>query len=248
MSRHRIYFPDLARVPHDAGQITVTGPEAHHALRVKRLAEGDELDICDGAGVVASRARIIETARDMMVVEFHDPPCRFELPHPRITVAAPPVKGDRTEAMIEQLSQVGVSTWIPLIVEYSSVVPRAKRIEKWRRLAIESCKQCGRPYAMAIEDALSLDAVLERDVDLMMYADADGDAIATVPGLSEATSILALVGAEGGFSRGEIDAMQALGARCVRLGDHILRTETAATMIGAATVWATRGSGSGNAS
>ena len=70
-------------------------------------------------------------------------------PKPRVTVLASAPKGDRLEAMIDGLSQVGASAYAPLASERTIVEPRQGKLDRLTRIAIESMKQCGRAWMLS---------------------------------------------------------------------------------------------------
>src|SRR5690606_34496406 len=101
-----------------------------------------------------------------------DPPMR-----PRLTVAAAIPKGDRAMDMVAALSQLGVDELAPLAAERSVVEPRAGKLERFERAAVESAKQCGRNHLMAVSPVATLAEVLARPFDQRLIAAKDGAAL-----------------------------------------------------------------------
>lgn len=237
MAVHRIFLPDLDATDLSAGgAVEVTGDEAHHALSVKRVAVSDAVELLNGRGVIA-RGAVVSTSKKSLTVQV-EASAALPRPTPEIIIAAAAPKGPRAEAMIEQMSQIGVSRWIPLVTERSVVEPRDKRIAKWRiATVVESAKQCGRAWLMEIDEPTTLSECLARaDQPRLLLADADGRGCRESLGeLDSARPILLLVGPEGGFSDAERQAIAAAGATPISLGPHILRLETAAA-VGAAAI------------
>jgi 16S rRNA (uracil1498-N3)-methyltransferase len=231
MSIHRAYYEQIP----DQGAFLIDGEEAHHALRTKRLAEGDLLEILDGKGKVA-RVRIVATDRlrkgawamrvEIKSVAVHPPQ------HPHLAVFSGVPKGPRLDVLIEGLSQAGAARWSPLAVRRSVVDPRPTKLDRLGRVAIESGKQCGRAWTMSIGSRMTLPVVLSTEDSsnetqrAIVLADASGGTYEP----SGATSIALVVGPEGGFEPSEIEAARAAGARIARFGPHIMRIETAATV------------------
>ncbi len=239
MGRHRFFAPAFAlheRVP-------VTGEEAHHAVRSKRLEVGEAVELYDGrgataAGVVESITRPTKQSGFVVTVEIRD---RQVVPAsmPRIEVFAAPPKGDRLESMIDQLSQVGADVYVPLLAERTVVEPRTGKVDRLRRVALESMKQCGRAWTMEIGEPVALRAVVEdsaRDSGVLtVVADVRGDRPASCVIANEETSaIRVVVGPEGGLSPEELAMCREHGVRSMSLGAHVLRIETAAVVAAAA--------------
>src|SRR5262249_54950097 len=113
------------------GIVKLDPGQAHHALRVLRLAPGEEIEVFDDAGGVA-RGVFRRTGEDVDVeVQTIRPPAAAR----EICLAAATPKGDRADWMIEKLSEIGVARFTPLITARSVVKPGAGKLERWRRMA-----------------------------------------------------------------------------------------------------------------
>ncbi len=235
MSIHRSYCEQIP----PQGTVLIQGEEAHHALRTKRLAQGDPLEIFDGIGTVA-RAHIAAIERPRknewamhLQVEAHT---THPKPTPALAVHSGVPKGPRLDTLIEGLSQAGAAHWSPLLVRRSIVDPRPAKLHRLARVAIESAKQAHRPWtltigsrvtlaqalAQALEQALA--QALEKQGTSIVLADASG-----APYLpTGADAITLLVGPEGGFDPTEIETARDAGAQIACFGAHTMRIETAA--------------------
>ena len=232
---HRCYLPEADFSP-AAQPLTVQGDEAHHALRVMRLREGDVCEVFDGRGH-AARARITHAAsgRMQLVVEEELPPLP---PVAGITLGIAIPKGALMELIVQKAVEMGVSRIVPLITERTIVRLNEKearsKAEKWRRTVLEACKQCGvsslpvvdppQPYAawLAREDVPPLRlqcAIVPHARPLREVLEAGRAA-----GQHE---LALLIGPEGDFSPAEYAAGEAAGYVPVSLGSIILRVETA---------------------
>src|SRR5207237_1171370 len=58
---------------------------------------------------------------------------------------------DRAQVLIEKLTELGATAFVPLRTGRSVVEPRETRLEKLERYVIEASKQCGRNVLMSIE-------------------------------------------------------------------------------------------------
>lgn len=234
----RFFAPHL-----DQATVSLDPGEAGHAVRVLRLKVGDAVELFDGSGGLV-RAEITEINRKAVICQPDHASLTRTPAHGRsIVIAAPAAKADAAAVMVDMLSQLGAARWIPMICERSVVDPREKKLEKWRRLAIESAKQCGRLHVMAIDEPTGFEQVLQRDADhrRMMLPPGRGEATPgsglrcqTEPTSRDTSQLLLLIGPEGGFADTEIAAATEAGFLPLTLGDHVLRIETAAVV--AATV------------
>jgi len=237
----RFYCPRLP-APVEAARLSdvfvqLDAEQAHHARKVLRLRPNDLVELCDGRGRVGTGA--IDLTGSEARVRLHgvrdEPP-----PRPAIDIAAALPKGPRLEDMVNQLSQVGADTLIPLRSARSVVDPRAGKFDRLGRIAVEAAKQCRRATLLEIEQMTDFADALARPADLRLLAAPDGDAGATIAeALTKAQRVLVLIGPEGGWTSEEISSAAAAGFVPWRLGPHVMRVETAA----AAAVSVLRGMG-----
>lgn len=234
MSRHRIVIDrweglreeGLVREP---VRMVIAGEEAKHAIRIKRLEAGGFVDLLDGNGGVGL-ARVVETRKSRrgeweLVLELTE--FRQAAPHsPRVEVLSAVPKGERLEAMIDGLSQVGAASWAPLAAERSVTDPRPGKLERLARVAKEATKQCGRAWALELGGAVGFREAIGPGV---VLADASGGSY-NAAGLP---SVRILVGPEGGWTPEELALAREAGTRIVRFGPHAMRIETAAVVAAA---------------
>lgn len=227
MSLHTVYLPDL--LSHES-IITITGEEAHHAVRVKRLMVGNNIGFANGQGRrVVAEIQAIDKTRDGWVVraqprEILD----VARPEPRLAVYAAAPKGDRLEHMIDGLSQVGAMSWSPLVSRRTVVEPREQKLERLERIAVEGLKQCGASWLLEIRPATTFSEAIK--LPGLVLADASGEPWS---GLTPSVATL-LIGPEGGWTSEELDLARGAGARIAKFGGFILRTEVATVVAAAA--------------
>jgi 16S rRNA (uracil1498-N3)-methyltransferase len=219
MPRHTL-FCDASSLS-DAATLTITGEEAEHAVKSRRLQSGDTVSITDGRGSLVT-ARI-DTARkaslDLTILDRAIAP-RLT-PELHIRTATP--KGQRLDKMIDQLSQVGAASWAPLDTRLGVVDPGDKKLDRLHRIAIEAAKQCKRAWLIEIGASVSLDKAL-RLTPHTIIADAAAPPFAP----TNAHAITLLVGPEGGFTDDELAQARASGAIAASFGPLTMRIETAA--------------------
>jgi len=148
-----------------------------------------------------------------------------EQPSPRVDVISAAAKGARLEHMIDELSQVGVASWSPLVSKRSVVEPRSGKLHRLQR-ARRASKQCGRAWVMEIGEQIDLRRALDRTN--VILADASGQGYQPVA--SDATI---LVGPEGGWTEEELALARERGAAVHSFGRHVMRIETAAVVASA---------------
>jgi 16S rRNA (uracil1498-N3)-methyltransferase len=226
------------------GQAEISGDDARHLTRVLRVEPGERYEISDNRSVFLAE---IETARKERVVfrtlEKLAPPA----PEARMVLCAALIKFDRFEWMIEKATELGVARIVPVEAARSEHgLERAahKRVERWRRIAIEASQQSRRAHLPEIgapigfREALAIPAtrldISPRTLHYVFDEDPAAPPLATALPGQRATSdeITMLIGPEGGWTDEERAAFVRDGQdqrwTAVSLGPTILRAETAA--------------------
>ncbi|MDD4957180.1 MAG: RsmE family RNA methyltransferase [Candidatus Omnitrophica bacterium] len=221
--------------------ILIDGNEAHHILDVMRLVESDKVVVFDGTGAeYTGFIKTVDERAKRLIVEI----IKMEKPlpdkMPDVTLAQSVPKKNKMDLIVEKATELGVSHMIPLVTARTIVRPdegsSKRKEERWRKIAVEAAKQCGRTNVPEIAATVlynDLVADLARyDVILLAYLGPD-----TIP-LRQAIedigkgSILVLVGPEGDFTQDEITAALCNEhCRSVSLGPRVLKSDTAALFI-----------------
>lgn len=220
---HRVFLEDLA--DQAADDIAIRGDEAFHAVRVKRLRLEEAVTLFDGRGSVQSAVVAGASgtkSEPVLQLRLAGRRQHLEPLRPRVDVFAAVPKGDRLELMIDQLSQLGVATWRPLLCERGSEGPSTAKLARLQRVTVESAKQCGRAYLLEIGGPVTFHAAAS--MDRVVIADASGKPYDAA--VQDPTRLV--VGPEGGLTKAEIDLAHTSGCLVARFGPHIMRIETAA--------------------
>lgn len=202
--------------------------EAKHALKVLRLRAGEEVEVFNGLGVAGRGVLVIEGRRAGMKLASirRTPPAG-----PMLTLAVSMPKGPRVDQLVSQLTQLGVDRLVPLLTERTVVDPGQGKLDRLRKVVVESAKQCGRDWLMEIAAPLAFTAALALPRDLLLVADPLGRRLGEI-GRDEISGwkqgVMVLVGPEGGLTRDETDQALAAGGQLWRFNSHVLRIETAA--------------------
>lgn len=225
MGLHRMYLD--GPVPNAGGEVVVSGDEAQHALRVKRVEIGERVELLDGCGQVGV-GELLGGARERRSGQWTvrirvERVERVAPTSPRLEVWSAAPKGDRLDDMIDQLAQVGAACWGPLACERSVVDPREGKLQRLARRAREASKQCGRAWALEVGAERPLGDVLGERV---VVAHAAGGVYTP----SSHGVVRLLVGPEGGFSERELARAADAGATIVSFGPHAMRIETASVV------------------
>lgn len=206
-------------------QINIDGEEYDHIVKVMRYKVGFKLIVCVGDGydyhcIIESISKE-EVVCKILEKSFNDR--ELDL---RITLLLGLIKPEKMDIAIQKAVELGVSRIIPVICEYTSEY--AFKLDRAKRIIVESCKQCGRAVVpeicqpMLFEQAVSIDDQTK----LMAYEKEKGlSALNAFKKINKSVSVL--IGSEGGFSQKEVETAIQMGFTPFSLGKRILRTETA---------------------
>lgn len=225
--------------------VRLDGAEGRHAVSVRRLTAGENLDLVDGSGRRA-RATVVATP-DRQTLEARvdgidiEPP-----PEPRMVVVQALPKGDRGELAVELLTEVGVDVIVPWSAAHCVTQWKADRRERahrrWSDAALAAAKQARRarfPSVAALATTGEVaDLVRAAACAVVLHETAESPlAGVTVP---ESGDVVVVVGPEGGLSDEERAVLGAAGAHAVRLGPSVLRTSSAGMAAAAVLLASTR--------
>ncbi len=221
MARRLFFVPEV-----HSGFATLRGDDAKHLTRVLRVEPGQVYQISDNRSLYLAE---VDTAHKELVsfrvTEKLPEPAR----QPEISLFAALIKFDHFEWMIEKATELGVSRIVPVAAERSDKGldrAAAKRLDRWRRIALEASQQCRRPRLPEVAGLTRFDEALSADAGMRLFADETGGTplLDAVPVGCESAAIL--VGPEGGWTVAE--RMEASSWTTVSLGPNVLRAETAA--------------------
>jgi 16S rRNA (uracil1498-N3)-methyltransferase len=213
----------------NADTATLTGDQAAHLARVLRAQPGQVFDVV--ANGFLHRAEILSVNDGEVVFALHEElEADAALPvHMLLAV----FKFDHFEWGVEKLTELGVRRVTPVLArrtEKHLAQAAAKRVERWRRIALESAKQSRRTDVPIVDDPALLAAALktvEAQTKLLLAETEAENSLAA--SLQNAGALVALaVGPEGGWTTEEMFTFTAAGWKHVTLGARILRAETAA--------------------
>jgi 16S rRNA (uracil1498-N3)-methyltransferase len=225
---HRLYVPpgQLAAAP----RLQLTAEQSRHLVTVLRLQPGAEVEVFDGHG-----GRFRALLRSTSELEI-GPPLAREARSLDVVLAPALSKGEKMDLVVQKATELGVARIVPIASERSVVRLEGQRAgaraDRWRRIAQEASRQCGRADVPAIDEPRSWPEVFS-----LLQSDPDRRGILLDPlearvRLGDAARgvarLLLAVGPEGGFSPEERARAIEAGLVCAALGSLVLRSETAA--------------------
>jgi 16S rRNA (uracil1498-N3)-methyltransferase len=214
--------------------------ESRHCVEVLRHREGDRVVVFDGEGRewVAELVRADRKDVALRVIQEH----RMEALTARIVLAQAIPKGKNMELIIQKATELGVAEIVPLVSDRTivrlSAEESGQRREKWQRVALEACKQCGQNWLPRVHEPVTLERFCAAmpEAELRLVAAIGNEARSLKEILAERVagggslprSALVMIGPEGDFTPAEYLQTRARGVLPLGLGPIILRSETAA--------------------
>ena len=227
MARRRFFVPVIRN-----GEATIEGDDAQHLTRVLRVEKGQIYEISDNRDAWLAEVTL---ARKQEVTFRALEPVAARPRVVRLHLYAALIKFDHFEWIVEKATELGVERIVPFRAERSDKgleQAAVKRVERWRRIAIEASQQSRRDRLPEVDDPTSFDLAMLADADLRIFCDEQPGAtpiLKALPADRTADQTVALmIGPEGGWTDVERAKFSEVGWMPVTLGPQILRTETAA--------------------
>jgi 16S rRNA (uracil1498-N3)-methyltransferase len=223
------------------GEALLDPDTSKHVAKVLRLRAGEPVTLFDGRGTEWAGTLLSVDRRGVRVAAGEGRPAPRPA-GPRVVLATAVPKGKRMSVLLAMATEAGVDAIVPVAFERSSVRGvRPSKVEHWRRTVLGAVRQCGRAFLPVLEAETGLPEFLARP-----RAAGERRFLASTRGRPEGlarllaggphpTTVVLVIGPEGGITEREEEAAVLQGFEPCCLGDGILRVETAG-VCGVATV------------
>jgi 16S rRNA (uracil1498-N3)-methyltransferase len=214
-------------------EVLIKGPPLE-ALRFQRGRGGSLVTLTDSEGN-DFRGRILRLSeKEALILPFEAFQLPVESPLELILLQALPEK-ERMELIIQKATELGVSVIIPFKSERSISLEereaKQKKAHRWQDIAIKAVQQSRRAKVPRIESYCSFQEALnlygKGGLKILLW-EKRGESLREVLRKNPPKKIYAMVGPEGGFTEKEVELAKDKGFIPIKLGQRILRTETAA--------------------
>ncbi len=252
MTRRRFYAPPGA-FGSNLESVSLAADEARHLRDVLRLQPDDEVYVFDGLGrefhCKVERSERGERDGAQLKVLGQVESARSESPF-QLTLAVALLKGEKFDLVVQKATELGVACVVPVVTKHADIRLRdasdaAKRVARWQRIALEAAKQSGRAVVPEVASPILFESLIqdtrretersEAAVQGLMFSERDGEPLleARKDLPANPSSLIALIGSEGGWADEEIGGAREAGWQIVTLGGRTLRAETAAITVAA---------------
>jgi 16S rRNA (uracil1498-N3)-methyltransferase len=232
--RHReIFYTEPENISQQS--LEIKGEELKHLVRVMRKQERDVIDVVDGQGNLYTTV-ISKISKQSAQCEIQKRARFVGEPNFQLILAQAVPKGNRFDWVIEKGTEIGVSTFIPLLCENSIIEDVSSRRSRWKKIAIAAMKQSARSILPEITPAQTIRDVVRKTGLLKSGLIAEsGDGVKNLSQvvseiqqkLQQSKAAILLIGPEGGFSKNEILLAIDNGYHRFSLGHRRMRSETA---------------------
>ena len=230
----------------DSGQISENGividdaEDIRHLAKVLRASAGDRLEVSDNSCWEYS-AEIEKIERRAVILHILGKRPFTREPRLRLSLYQCLPKPPKMDYIVQKSAELGLCRLIPVFSERSVARESGdigNRLRRWRKLAREAAKQCGRGILPEISGAMSFDEAVSDLTKsggpvIFPYEEEKELSIKSflreyAAGESPPGSAALIIGPEGGFSGAEAESLRSAGVTPVSLGRTVLRCETAA--------------------
>lgn len=222
---------DFQRTPAVGEVIDISGPEAKHAVQVRRMRVDEAIQLTDKAGLRV-RGVVKATQKSSLSVLVNSVESE-NAPSLKLTLVQALAKGDRDELAVQAATELGVMSVIPWESDRSVSrwigIKEDKGVERWQTIVTEAAKQSLRVWHPVVAPPIKGAAVSEltKSFDSILVLDPTSSVGLASIDFPKEGSMALVVGPEGGISDEELSALNLAGAKLVHLGQPILRTSTA---------------------
>lgn len=226
-----LFFSTIGKDTVAGSNFVLGGPEAKHAVGVRRMVPGEAIAISDGAGLKI-RGKVSKVGKDTLDVSVESVE-NVPAPAVQLHLAQALAKGDRDELAIQACTELGAYGVIPWQSDRSiSIWKEDKKIKgqtRWQSIVTEAAKQSLRAFAPVVEAVQNSQELIARlaAFETVLVLDPEAKSSISQVSIPSSGSVAIVVGPEGGISESELEAFALAGFSSVRLGSGVLRTSTA---------------------
>lgn len=218
----------------------IIGEDVKHISKVLRMTTGDQI-ICINEDGHAAQCEIVTISIDEVkgkVIQYFNN--NTELPV-KVTVAQGLPKGDKLDLIVQKSTELGAFALIPFQASRSIVKwddkKSEKKIERLAKIAKEAAEQSYRSILPKVFNSHSFQQLLKESenyqIKIVAYEEQAKtgemrNLVSALKGTEMGSSILVVVGPEGGLTKEEVQQLEQVGFTPCSFGPRILRTETAA--------------------
>lgn len=226
MPAERYYIPDNLEA---GSQIALEGQEYHHLANVMRGRIGDEVELVNGLGLLATAS--IDALEKKRAVLSISNVLKQDRPKQSLIIAQGMPRLNRLEPIIEKATELGATEiWLFPASRSEKKSSSDNQIERLQAIAIAAMKQCGRLFLPKIVLLPPIKQWQNLPANGCFFGDLRPKAVWFADALAQHPSheIVVCIGPESGLTDEETHELERKGFIGVKIHPNILRSDTAA--------------------
>ena len=221
------------------GMVSLLGNDVKHISHVLRLKAGDQIHVLDGVGN-SFKVKLSEISQKKVLGKIISKEKYSVESSLKVYMGQALIKGNKIDGIIRKSVELGVFSISALKTERCVAKVSKKdeglKIARWKRIALEACKQCGRNVTPLVDETvLTLEGFCEKyrtcDLKLIFWENEATTRLKDLQVPKGLSSVAFIAGPEGGFLPGEVEIARKYNFQTVSLGPRIIRAETASPVI-----------------
>lgn len=211
---------------------TLTNNDIHHIKKVMRCKNNDKIEVVYEKKVYLCNIDNIDSLT-LSIIDSYEEDRESSI---ELNVAVALVQEQKFDLILQKLTELGVSSIIPLKTDRSIVKidssKEEKKLTRWENICKEASEQCHRTTIPHIEKIVTMKEMLSNKKQLNLICSLNDKTKPLQEYLKkDIKDILFVIGPEGGFTSKEEEFLMANGFECTTLGKRVLRVETAAIYV-----------------
>ena len=209
--------------------LTLLQDSSKHLAQVLRKKEGSLIELFDGKGS-SYTAEIISSQKKRVKVKLVEEPVFHDRKGIKISLGQSLIKKEPFSFSIQKATELGVVSISPLYTERTVIKLKSNstksRKARWQSIATHACQQCGENWLPEINEIQPLEdwtQAVNAKHKIVLYPGAE----TKLSSLTFDDSVAIAVGPEGDFTDSEIKLLTKKDFLPVKLGERVLRADTA---------------------
>ena len=204
-----------------------------HLVNVLRKKEGSLIELFDGKGSSCT-AEIISSQKKRVKVKLVEEAVFQDRKGIKISLGQSLIKTEPFSFSIQKATELGVASISPLYTERTVIKLKSNstksRKARWQSIATHACQQCGENWLPEINEIQRLEdwaQAVKAKHKIVLYPNAE----TKLSSLTFDDSVAIAVGPEGDFTDSEINLLTEKDFLPVKLGERVLRADTAVVSV-----------------
>ncbi len=214
----------------DEKNITISNDDIFHIVKVMRMKINDQFEINNDGDIYLAQINSLAPFSFKILKKIDE---NHEL-KTKITLLYCLPKGDKIDLVLQKATELGVNQIV--LVNSSRCIAKIndenkeKKLARFNKIIKEATEQCKRNNLPALKDVIKFNEIsnYQSDLNLIAYENSkmSNQELKDILRNFKGNIVTILIGAEGGFSKEEVEYALKNNFISISLGNRILRSET----------------------